>query len=258
MDLNLRGKRVLITGGSKGLGLACAKSFLAEGAKVAITSRSAENLASAQQVLGNVLAIEADMVDAEAAARMVAEVEAKLGPIDVLVNSAGAARRSPPDELTPAKWREAMDAKFFTYINVIDPVVKLMAKRKSGVIINLTGQGGKVGTPTHLAGGAANAALMLVSAGLAVAYAKEGVRVVGITPGLIQTERIKAGMAAEAKVMNTTVDEAMRHAVSRIPLGRFGDPDEIAAMTVFLASDRAAFATGSNITMDGASTPTVM
>lgn len=254
----MRGKRVLITGGSKGLGLACAKAFLAEGAKVAISSRSAENLAAATKVLGDVLAIAANLSDAEAAAEMVREVEAKLGPIDVLVNSAGAARRAPPDELTPAKWRDAMDAKFFTYINVIDPVVKLMAKRKTGVIINLNGVGGKIGTPTHLAGGAANAALMLVSAGLAVAYAKDGVRVVGITPGLFKTERVRAGMAAEAKMMNVTVDEAMKHAESRVPMGRFGDPDEIGAMTVFLASDRAAYTTGSNITMDGAGSPTVM
>ena len=94
-----------------------------------------------------------------------------MDPIDVLVNSAGAAKRTPPDELTPAAWRAAFDAKFFSYINVIDPMVKRMAARGGGVIVSVIGGGGKVASSTHLAGGAANAALMLATAGLGAAYA---------------------------------------------------------------------------------------
>ena len=258
MDLNLRGKRVLITGGSKGIGLACAAAFLAEGAKVAINSRSVENLAAAKATLGDVLAIAADLSDAAAAARLVADVETQLGPIDVLVTSAGAARRSPPDDLTPAKWREAMDAKYFSYIHVIDPVIKLMAKRGAGSIVNIIGAGGKTGFPTHLAGGAANAALMLVTAGLAGAYGSRGVRVVGINPGLTRTERVDHNLVVEAERQKISLEEARRRAVSEIPIGRFGEPEEIAAMTVFLASDRAGFATGAIISMDGAAQPTVV
>lgn len=259
MDLKLAGKRVLITGGSKGLGLACARRFLAEGSKVAITSRSADNLAAARRELGgDVLAVACDCADEQAAARMVEEVEAKLGAIDVLVSSAGAARRCPPDELTPAKWRAAMDAKFFAYINVIDPVVKRMAARRSGVIVNLIGSGGKSAMPTHLAGGAANSALMLATAGLANAYARHGVRVVGINPGLTMTDRVRENMIVEARHLGMTYEEALAHNESRIPIGRYGEPDEIAAMTLVLASELTAFASGSTITMDGASTPTVM
>src|ERR1700723_831330 len=142
MKLGLDGKVVLVTGGSKGIGLACAAGFAAEGARIAICSRSRENIdrASARGAFGVV----ADLVDAVAAARMIETVEDRLGPIDVLVNSAGAAKRTPPDELNPTVWREAFDAKFFSYINVIDPLVKRMAKRGSGVIINIIGVGGKV------------------------------------------------------------------------------------------------------------------
>src|SRR6185503_4199965 len=110
MDLDLQRKNVLVTGGSKGIGLACAKGFLAEGAKVAIVSRSEANLARARAELGHVLTVAADLVDSHAAHAMVDQVEARLGPIDVLVNSAGAARRTAPDDLTPAVWRAAMDA----------------------------------------------------------------------------------------------------------------------------------------------------
>ncbi len=252
MDLNLQQKLVMITGGSKGIGLACAQAFLAEGARVVISSRSPANLDAARQRLGAVAAIAADLADADAAAALVESVERDLGPIDVLVNSAGAARRTPPDELNPAAWRAAMDAKYFTYINVIDPLVKRMAARGSGVIVNVIGNGGKIAAPTHIAGGAANAALMLATAGLANAYARYGVRVVGINPGMTRTERVSEGMAAEARSAAISIDEALRRSEGSIPLGRMAEVEEIASMVVFLASAKASYVTGANISMDGA------
>src|SRR5687767_10937105 len=126
MDLGLTGKRVLITGGSKGIGLACARAFLAEGARVAIVSRSPANLAAAKKLL-DCYCISADLTDAAAAAAMVERVEKEFGPLDVLVNSAGAARRTDAAELAPAAWRAGMDAKYFSYIHVIDPLIKRMA-----------------------------------------------------------------------------------------------------------------------------------
>ncbi|MBW8723622.1 MAG: SDR family NAD(P)-dependent oxidoreductase, partial [Inquilinus limosus] len=151
MDLGLTGKTVLVTGGSKGIGLACAKAFLAEGARVAIVSRSQTNLDRAAAGLPVVVAIAADLTDAAAALSAVEAVERALGPVDVLVNSAGAARRTPAEELTPAAYKAAMDAKFFSYINVIDPVVKRMAARGSGVVVNIIGNGGKVPATVHIA-----------------------------------------------------------------------------------------------------------
>jgi NAD(P)-dependent dehydrogenase (short-subunit alcohol dehydrogenase family) len=195
MELGLEGKVVLITGGSKGIGLACAFAFADEGARVAICSRSRDNVERARAKLKDALGVATDLTDADAAARMIEEVEGRLGPIDVLVNSAGAAKRTPPDDLTPAVWREAFDAKFFSYINAIDPVVKRMVKRGSGVIVSVIGVGGKVASATHLAGGSANAALMLATAGLGGTYAGKGVRVVGVSPGLTETDRLAEGLA---------------------------------------------------------------
>jgi NAD(P)-dependent dehydrogenase (short-subunit alcohol dehydrogenase family) len=195
MDLNLRGEVAFITGGSKGIGFACAAALAAEGARVAISSRSQDNIDKALAKLPGAFGIAADMSDAAAAAEAIDAVESHFGPIDILVNSAGAAKRATPDELTPAVWRAAMDAKYFSYINAIDPLVKRMAKRGRGVIVNIIGAGGKVASPTHLAGGAANAALMLVTAGLGSAYASRGVRVVGLNPGLTDTDRVAEGLA---------------------------------------------------------------
>ncbi len=258
MDLGLSGKCVLISGGSKGIGLACAEAFKAEGARLAVTSRDLANLAAAKSKLGDVLTIPADLSDAAQAAQAFAAAERALGPIDVLVNSAGAARRTPPADLSPATWRAAMDAKYFSSINLIDPAIKAMAARGRGVIVTVIGNGGKSASPVHIPGGAANAALMLATAGLAAAYASHGVRVVGVSPGLTDTERVASGMRAQAALDDVTPDEALRRAVARIPLGRIAEPAEIAAAVVFLASNKASYITGVTLTMDGAANPSVV
>ena len=189
---------------------------------------------------------------------MIDAVENRLGPVDILVNSAGAASRTPPDELTPARWRAALDAKFFTYINVMDPVVKRMARRGSGVIVNVIGIGGKVALPTHIAGGAANSALMLATAGLAAAYAAKGVRIVGVNPGLTETGRVAEGTEAVARLDGISPEEARRRCVEHIPMGRMASPQEVADVVVFLASPRASYVTGVTIAMDGAQHPVVL
>lgn len=262
MDLNLKDKHVLITGGSKGIGLACAQAFLSEGAKVTINSRAAANLAAAQAALAapaGRLAVQAgDLCDAATAQGVVDGAEKHFGPIDILVTSAGAAKRTPPAELRPASWREAMDAKYFSYINIIDPVVRLMGSRKRGVIVNVIGAGGKVASPIHLPGGAANAALMLVTAGLASAYGGQGLRVNAVNPGATLTERLKEGLAADARLSGISVDEAMKRATSRTALGRLATPEEVANMVLFLASDKSSYVSGTIIAMDGVSTPMVV
>jgi NAD(P)-dependent dehydrogenase (short-subunit alcohol dehydrogenase family) len=258
MELGLKGKVVLVTGGSKGIGLACAQAFAAEGARIAICSRSRENIDEATAKLKGALGVVADLVDAAAAERVIDTVEARLGPIDILVNSAGAAKRTPPDDLNPTVWREAFDAKFFSYINVIDPVVKRMAKRGSGVIVSVIGMGGKVASSTHLAGGSANAALMLATAGLGATYAGKGVRVVGVSPSLTETDRVAEGLAADAKLAGISVEEARRRGVARLPLGRMASAEEIADAVIFLASDKAGYVTGVTLSMDGGQNPVVI
>jgi NAD(P)-dependent dehydrogenase (short-subunit alcohol dehydrogenase family) len=258
MDLGLAEKTALVTGGSKGIGFACAKALLAEGVRVAICARHQENIDKALSELPGAVGFSADLTDAAQAASVVTKAEQALGPLDILVNSAGAARRTPPDELNPAAWHAAMDAKYFSYIHVIDPVIKLMAARGRGVIVNIIGNGGKVATPVHIAGGAANAALMLATAGLAHAYAGRGVRVVGLNPGLTETDRVTEGFASVARLEQISIEQARAEAISRIPVGRMASPEDLANATLFLASDKASYITGVTVSMDGAQIPVVV
>jgi NAD(P)-dependent dehydrogenase (short-subunit alcohol dehydrogenase family) len=264
MDLQLHDKHILITGGSKGIGLACAHAFLAEGAKVSLVSRDPANLAAARQTLEKdfdaqrIFTQAADLRDAAAAAVALDAAQAAMGDVDVLVNSAGAAKRTPAHELTPQAWADAMQAKYFSYIHMIDPVIKCMAARGQGNIVNVVGNGGKVASAIHIPGGAANAALMLASAGLATAYAPQGIRVNAVNPGLTYTDRLHEGFAADARVQGISPEQVLHNAVSRIPLGRMASPEEVANAVVFLASDKASYITGISMSMDGALNPIVV
>jgi NAD(P)-dependent dehydrogenase (short-subunit alcohol dehydrogenase family) len=258
LDLGLTGKIALITGGSKGIGLACAQVLLGQGALIAICSRSQQNIDAALATLPGAIGFTADLTDANAAATLVAQVETALGPIDILVNSAGAAKRTPPDDLTPDAWRAAMDAKYFTTIHVLDPVIKTMAARGTGVILNIIGNGGKIASPVHIAGGAANAALMLATVGLGTAYAARGVRVIGINPGLTETSRVAEGLASAAKLDGISIEQAHAQAIARIPMGRMALPTDIADAMLFLVSARASYITAVNLSMDGAQSPVVL
>jgi NAD(P)-dependent dehydrogenase (short-subunit alcohol dehydrogenase family) len=264
MNLHLQSKHILITGGSKGIGLACAAAFLQEGAHVTLIARSAETLASARQSLlggapqgSQVHTVAADLTSAAAAATALKEAEALGGPIDVLVNSAGAAKRTPATDLTPQSWQDAMQSKFFSYINICDPTIKKMAIRRQGVIINIIGNSGKVANPVHLPGGSANAALMLASAGLANAYASQGVRVNAISPGSTLTERLERAIAVDANNAQISPEVALARIIEKLPLGRIAQPEEIAQAVLFLASSQASYITGANLVMDGALVPMI-
>jgi NAD(P)-dependent dehydrogenase (short-subunit alcohol dehydrogenase family) len=261
MELGLQDKIILITGGSKGIGFACAEAFCREGARVAIASRSQSNLHAAHDNLAKsghrVFTVRADLVQSADAKSMVSVTQEELGPIDVLINSAGAAKRYAPEDLVAQSWHDAMDAKFFAMVHPLDAVLPGMLERGHGVIVNIIGMGGKVASPIHLPGGAANAAMMLVSNGMASAYARQGIRINAINPGATMTGRVKEALAIEARRAGTTEDEALAKGQAKIPLGRYGDPAEIAEVALFLASDRASYVAGAIVPMDGASNPVI-
>lgn len=260
MDLGLAGRHVLVTGASRGIGFACVQAFLAEGAKVTMLSRDDTALRAAAESLdadGRVFWRAADLRDPASALAALDAVEAASGVLDVLVNCAGAAKRKPPGELAAADWNDAMQAKFFSYIHIMAPAVQRMAARGAGSVVNVVGAGGKVANPTHLAGGAANAALLLASAGMAAAYARQGVRINALNPGQVATERLRQRHEAEARLAALEGRPAPTTPGAALPLGRPAEPREIADMVVFLASSRASYVTGATIAMDGATTPMI-
>lgn len=264
MSNDARAAVVLVTGASRGIGLACARSFLRAGRRVVGVGRDPARLAAAHDSFAEppaageapidasaFVAEAVDLADAQAAARLVERIEAGHGPIDVLVNAAGAARRYAPEELDAAAYRQAMDAKYFTYMHVTQPVIERMGARGRGSIVNIVGQGGRQAGRFHIAGGAANSALMLATVGLAQAWAARGVRVNAINPGLTRTSRVDDGLEAAARASGRTKADLLEEAIARIPMGRMAEPDEIAQVASFLASDAASYVSGAIIPMDG-------
>ena len=252
MDLQLTGKTAVVTGASKGIGLACVEVLAREGATLTGISRDPANLAKAQGQLPDLtFAVEAvDLTDPDATKA----VFERIGVPDILINCAGAARRTPVDELDSKALHAAMEAKYFTYMHATEAVIRGMAERGSGAVVNVVGQGGRAANPLHIGGGAANAALMLASVGYAKAYAGQGVRVNVINPGMTRTGRVDEGLEAAVRATGRPKDELLAEMTSEIPMGRAGEPAEVADVAVFLASPRAGYVTASIITMDGATT----
>jgi NAD(P)-dependent dehydrogenase (short-subunit alcohol dehydrogenase family) len=260
MDLGLRERIVLITGGSRGIGLACARAFLQEGARVAIASRSREHLDGAAKALvplGRAAVFVADLARPDDALSLAGRVEKQIGPIDILINSAGAAKRYAPDKLSIDAWHAAMDAKYFTYIHAMEVVLGGMRERRRGAVVNIIGMGGKMAGPSHLPGGAANSALMLATVGLASVHGKFGVRINAINPGQTTGERVDQFLKLEASVRGVPEAKVLEDIQARIPLGRLAQPEDIANLALFLASDKAGYLTGAIVAMDGGSTPVI-
>jgi NAD(P)-dependent dehydrogenase (short-subunit alcohol dehydrogenase family) len=248
MDLHLRDKHVVIAGGSRGIGLACAKGFLEEGSRVTVISRNGTDLP-------NVYNVQADLSNSIQANNAVVQALTENGAIDVLVNCAGSAQKTPPDELTPMSFQYAMDAKFFPYINIMEPVLREMAKQHKGSVVNVIGLGGKVAVPTHLPGGSANAALMLSTAGYASVYIKQGIRVNAVNPIATDTDLLKSSLVADSKMQGISLEAARKAADSKTPMGRILKPKEVADAVLFLSSDRASYINGHMLYLDGGMYP---
>jgi NAD(P)-dependent dehydrogenase (short-subunit alcohol dehydrogenase family) len=261
MELGLEGKVAIITGGSKGIGRATAFAFLNEGASVLVCARGQHALDETVSSAGGAVreridAIAADLMQGDAIKRVVARCMERFGRVDILVNNAGSARPGDFLQLTDEAWIDDWTLKFFGYVRMAREVLTRMQHQKSGVIINIIGAGGLTPTGNYMIGGAANAALNHFTKALADAAAECGVRVAGINPGPILTERLlKMRGALAASSANQNDDEAFRRMT---PLGRIGKAAEVADLVVFLASERARFIHGANITIDGGATRGLM
>lgn len=225
--------------------------------------RSSESLATARAQLEKEFpsrshGFAGDVRDAIQISALIDQIEMEAGAIDILVNSAGSAKRVPFDELDSSDWHKGMQDKFFAYTNVMQPVVKKMAERKRGAVVNIIGAGGKVASSTHLTGGAANAGLMLATAGMASAWGPKGIRINAVNPGATTTDRLMQGLEAEARMRNSSLEKMYANAVASVPGGRLAAPADIANIVVFLASPVSAAISGAIVTADGGVTPTVV
>ena len=254
-------KHVLVSGGARGIGFACAKQFALNGYNVSIIGKTQSNLDSAVeslQEIGDNITVNGycgDVSDPMFVNSLIEKID--VTPIDVLVNTAGAAKKAITTELTHADWNHSMQSKFFTYTNVMDAVLPRMAARKSGSVVNVIGMGGKCQVVNHLNGGAANAALMLATTGLAQAYAKFGIRVNGINPASVETDHIKKFITQDAEWKGIPYEEAKEELVSKFPMGRMVLPEEVAAMVFFVAGDSAPSINGAIIPIEGARNPMI-
>jgi short-subunit dehydrogenase len=241
MDLGLRGKSVLITGGSKGIGLACARSFAAEGASLHLAARSRDALEAAAREISTQHAVEVavhplDLREPGAAERLAAAA----GSIDVLVNNAGDMQSGSLTSIDEAKWRHAWELKVFGFINLTRAVLAALQARGRGTIVNVIGMAGVSHPSDSILGAAGNAALEAFTKGVGRGSTKYGVRVVGVHPGLTRTERLMVPMQALAK--QRFGDESRWPELVRGQT--IQEPEQVADTVVFLASERAAHLSG--------------
>ena len=251
MDLQLSGRRALITGGSKGIGRATAELLADEGVDVVLVARDPAVLAEAAQAVRarrqvNVVTIPADLSQETEVLRVAREA----GAVDMLVNNAGAI---PPGGLAAvdnATWRRAWDLKVFGFISLCRAVYPVMAARKSGVIVNVIGAAGEKMPANYIAGSAGNAALMAFTRALGRASPADGIRVVGINPGSTATLRLE--MLLRHRAQEALGDaERWLELCKDMPFGRPGTPEEIANAVAFLASPRSGYTSGTVLTIDG-------
>ncbi|MEP5757986.1 MAG: acetoacetyl-CoA reductase [Litoreibacter sp.] len=231
----------LVTGGSRGIGAAISKSLQAAGYRVAATFAGNEEKAAAFTAETGIKTYKWDVADYEACAAGIAQVEADLGPVEVLVNNAGITRDAPFHKMTPQQWKEVMDTNLSGVFNMSHPIWPGMRARKFGRIITISSINGQKGQFAQANYSAAKAGDIGFTKALAQEGARAGITVNTICPGYINTEMMST---IPEKVMNEVI-------LPQIPVGRLGEADEIARAVVFLASDDAGFVTGSTMTVNG-------
>ncbi len=251
MDLQLTGKTVLVTGGSKGIGLGVAQAFAAEGCGLHLVSRSPDNLDAAKAAIheSHDVAVTLHAHDLSDSAAVTALAES-CPEVDILVNNAGAIPGGDLDTVDEASWRQAWDLKVFGYLNMTRVYYGAMRRRGRGVILNVIGLAGEKPDHGYVAGSAGNAALMAFTRAIGGVSLDHGVRVLGVNPGPVETERIVRLFQAKAESEFGDAGR-WRDYLKVLPKGRPASVPEIAEVVVFLASERAAYMSGTIVTIDG-------
>lgn len=255
------GKVVVVTGASRGIGFAIAHAFARNGAQTVIAASSEANLAAAVDRIKAAgaptpIAVAADLRNSDGCERVHHSVNERFGHCDVLVNSAGATRAgsflAQPDE----DWHDGFALKFYSCVRLCRLFWPMLQSRQ-GFIVNIIGGAARTPDPEFLVGGSVNAAMANFTKGLSGLGKRDGVNVNAILPGLTETERVKTLFEQRAKATGISPDEARQKAIAKEGIRRLGTPEDVAALALFLASERARHIQGTAIAVDGGGTPSV-
>ena len=261
MHITVNSRNALITGGSKGLGLAMALAFARAGGHVALVARGAEALEEAKAQVqaaapsAKVAAIPADIRTAEGCAAAVAAASKAIGPIDILLNNAGTSQRGPFLDISDALWEDDLNLKLMAAVRLCRAVIPGMRERRWGRIINVLNIGAKAPLATSTPTSVSRAAGMALTKALANEYAPDNILVNALLVGIIESDQWVRRHAADQR--NITWEEWKEEQGRMVPLGRIGKSEEFAAMALLLASDQGGYVTGTAINVDGGRSPVV-
>jgi 3-oxoacyl-[acyl-carrier protein] reductase len=261
LELGLENRVCVVTGSTTGIGLATAELLAQEGARVVVSGRTKERAERAKQDAGAALGIAVDLTDPSGPARLIEATTMELGPVDSLVNNVGIAYQATFDELTDEQWEEMWQLNVMSYVRAIRAVLPAMRTRGGGAIVNVSSTAGKrpsTGMPNY---SVTKSAVLGLSRLVADLYAKDGIRCNAVTPGPTATDAwlAEGGLADQtAGRSGKDREQVLADVAKGRPLGRLAEPDEIAAVIVFLCSDRAAYVTGAAWSVDGGTVPIIL
>jgi 3-oxoacyl-[acyl-carrier protein] reductase len=259
MDLGLTGRGCVVTGASRGIGLATARALSREGARVLLVARSEAPLAAAvEEAGGEAAALAIDVTERGAADAIVAEAISRFGSLDVVVNNAGTSRARALEELSDDEWDEQWELHVMASMRLMRAAVPAMAERGWGRVVNVGSSSGKRPSLSNAAYSVSKAAQLALSRVFADTYAARGVLVNAVAPGPVDTPlwMAEGGLADQAaERQGVSREEALEAARAKLPLGRFGTAEEVAAVVAFLCSERASDVAGASWSVDGGAVP---
>lgn len=256
MDLQLKDKRVLVTGASRGLGYATARGLALEGAQVSINSRSAKNIDDAAVKLAQecgcaVHGVPGDLMDAQQAEIVVKQAAELMGGLDILITNNRGPAPGRFDTLEDAEWQTAIDLSLMTHVRLIRAALPLLRESETPSVLTITSYSVKQPVPNLILSNSVRAATVGLTKSLALELGNEGIRFNSILPGWTETERIEDLLANRAENNQSSAIEEREKQAAQIPLGRMASPEEFANAAVFLVSPAASYITGAMLQVDG-------